>query len=41
MSFLTSSELLMQTPVLIFGGMMLTFAAAMIYLSITDARHDN
>jgi len=41
MSFLTSPELLMQTPVLIFIGMMMTFAGVMIYLSITDTRHDN
>jgi len=33
------SSLLMQTPLLIFGGMMLTFAVTMILTCITDARH--
>lgn len=41
MSFLNSPELLMQTPVLIFLGMTLSFAVALLYTSITDRRQDS
>jgi hypothetical protein len=34
------SPLLMQTPVLMFVGMSLAFAAALLYTSITDAYRD-
>lgn len=41
MSFLNSPELLMQTPVLIFLGMTLSFAVVLLYTSITDRRQDS
>lgn len=33
------SDLLVQTPVLIFTGMVAAFSLALLYISVTDARH--
>lgn len=33
------SEILMQTPVLVFTGMVTAFSLALLYISLTDARH--
>ncbi len=32
------SEFLMQTPVLVFAGMVTAFSVALLFISLTDAR---